>query len=127
MLAIKKSKVLEKNKESLKDIIDAVAAKEDALRPTTTELKKKQAVAEYEVGIDSPQIPENTRKANAEKTSFKANFFRGLAQGAGFLIGLTVMGVLLMLFIGWLVTLPYFGDYLYNFLILIRSLAAARF
>lgn len=140
MIAKKK----EQKKETLKDIIDAVSAKEKVLRPLPEE-KKNPGIEEFE-SIETSQsrkadeqmmrlahllerakIAEYVRMSERPIRLLFLNFIIGLARGFGFLIGASVMVALFLYLLGKLVQLPYIGEYFETIFSFFRAAISAKF
>ncbi len=104
MIAAKKK---QEKKEKLKDILEAVAAKESLLRPLP--------VIEAEI-TEGPTVPQKNdvlvrTKAPVRELSFFTSFWRGVVQGLGFMCGVLIMFTAVLYLAGKVLDLPYLASY----------------
>ncbi len=144
MIAKKRTSAPAGKKETLKDIIDAVAAKEKVLHPLPKE-KKNPGIEEFE-SIETSQsrkadeqmvrlsnllerakIAEYVRMSERPIRLLFLNFLIGLARGFGFLIGASVMVAFFLYLLGKLVQLPYIGEYFGAIFSFFRAAISAKF
>jgi hypothetical protein len=105
MIAAKKK---QEKKEKLKDIIEAVAAKESLLRPLpAADIQVMEDTFVREKADISTAAP-----AAARGISFFSSFWRGFVQGLGFMCGVLIMFTAVLYLAGKVLDLPYLAGYL---------------
>ena len=102
-------------KESLKDIIEAVAAKETLLKPLPKSVPS--VVEEKPIGRPVRQLASPGR-------ALAGSFLDGIVKGIGFLVGVELVVLTSFLLIGWFLSLPGFAQYLQGLVTFLKALIA---